>query len=79
VRDANQARAMNEVVIALRPGSANAEDALLRVVDGFSPKLVYGYCSCEGKCTSLLMGWRVAPGTPPLYGHYGVAVAAHLE
>jgi hypothetical protein len=56
VREANQARAINEVVNALKPEqqTANGEDSPLLVVNGVSTqKFVCNHCGREGECALL--------------------------
>jgi protein-serine/threonine kinase len=82
VREANQARAINEVVKALRPDhlyTANAEDAPLRVVNGISTQSssMITVAARENVCLSTTDGMPGRPGNSSIV--WGGSLAAHPE
>ncbi len=82
MREANQARAINEVVNALKPGHlcpANAEDAPLRVVNGISTQTssMITVAARENVRLSTTDGMSGRPGNTSIV--WGGSLAAHPE
>jgi protein-serine/threonine kinase len=82
VREANQARAINEVVSALKPvqySPANAEDAPLRVVNGISTQSssMITVAARENVCLSTTDGIPGRPGNSTI--RWGGGLVAHPE
>ena len=82
IRQANQARAINEVVNALKPeqhGTANGEDAPLRVVNGISTQnsSLLTVAARENVCLSTTEGIPGRPGNSTI--RWGGGLVAHPE